>query len=387
MPTAARRTAQIAPFHVMEIVKQAAELAAKGRSIIHLSIGEPDFTAPEPVRRAAGAVIEGGATQYTPALGLMPLRQQIAGWYKHRYGVEVDPHRVIVTAGASAALLLTCAALVERDAEVLLPDPSYPCNRHFISAFEGRPRLIPCGPEHRFQLTADDIEHHWTDRSRGVLVASPSNPTGTSIEPEQLARLIDAVHRRDGFVVCDEIYHGLTYDHPPASAVQLSDRVVVINSFSKYFSMTGWRLGWVLAPAQLVPILEKLAQNFFICASAIAQHGGIACFSDEALHVYEQRRLEFQRRRDFLVPALRRLGFGVPAEPDGAFYIYADVGRFGKGSSQFVRELLTATGVCLVPGLDFGTHEPERYVRVSYATALDRLQQAVERMHEYLWTT
>jgi aspartate/methionine/tyrosine aminotransferase len=384
MPAAAARTALIEPFYVMEVVKEAAELAATGRSVIHLSIGEPDFTAPEPVRRAACAAIERGETQYTGALGLEPLRERIADWYAKRFGCPVDRRRILVTAGASGALLLACAALLERDAEVLMPDPSYPCNRHFATAFGGRARLVPCGPAQRFQLTAADVDANWTDATGGILVASPSNPTGTSVAPDVLAQLIDAAGRRNGFVISDEIYQGLTYDGPPASALQLSDEVLVINSFSKYFAMTGWRLGWIVAPAALVPVLEKLAQNLYICPSTIAQHAALACFDDAALSVYEERRSEFRRRRDFLVPALRSLGFGVPVVPDGAFYIYADVSRFSKDSFEFVRSLLRATGVCLVPGKDFGVASPERYVRVSYATSLERLEEAVERMRGHL---
>jgi aspartate/methionine/tyrosine aminotransferase len=384
MPAAAARTALIEPFYVMEVVKEAAELAASGRSVIHLSIGEPDFTAPEPVRRAACAAIERGETQYTGALGLEPLRERIADWYARRFGCSVDRRRIVVTAGASGALLLACAALLERDAEVLMPDPSYPCNRHFATAFGGRARLVPCGPAQRFQLTAADVDANWTDATGGILVASPSNPTGTSVARDVLAQLIAAVDRRNGFVISDEIYQGLTYDEPPASALQLSDEVLVINSFSKYFAMTGWRLGWIVAPAALVPVLEKLAQNLYICPSTIAQHAAVACFDDTALSVYEERRAEFRRRRDFLVPALRSLGFGVPVVPDGAFYIYADVSRFSEDSFEFVRSLLRATGVCLVPGKDFGVASPERYVRVSYATSLERLEEAVERMRRHL---
>ena len=368
----------------MEVVKEAAELAAKGQSVIHLSIGEPDFTAPEPVRRAAIAAIQRGETQYTSALGLQPLRERIAQWYDVRFGCRVDPGRVVMTAGASGALLLACAAMLEREAELLMPDPSYPCNRHFATVLGGRARLVPCGPEQRFQLTAADLDAHWNDATGGVLVASPSNPTGTSIEPTVLAALIDGVKCRNGFLISDEIYQGLSYGHAPRSALQASDEVVVINSFSKYFSMTGWRLGWIVAPAPLVPVLEKLAQNLYICPSTIAQQAALACFDDDALAIYEERRSEFQRRRDFLLPALDELGFRVPVAPDGAFYVYADISGFAEDSSVFVGELLRATGVCLVPGKDFGRAAPERYVRVSYATSLDRLEEAVERMRRYL---
>ena len=380
----AARAARIEPFHVMEVVKQAEALQRAGRSVIHLSIGEPDFTATEPVRRAAALAIEQGRTQYTPALGISRLRERIAEWYATRFGASVDPAAIAVTAGASGALLLTCAALVERDTEVLMPDPSYPCNRHFITAFEGRARLVPTGPETRFQLNAALVEKHWSAATRGVLVASPSNPTGTSIESGELGKLIAAVHARNGFVISDEIYLGLSYDDIASTALAISDQVIVINSFSKYFAMTGWRLGWVVMPPQLRPALERLAQNLYICASAVAQHAALACFEPESLAIYEAQRAEFRRRRDFLVPALEELGFGVPVRPDGAFYVYADITRFGDDSDRFVDSVLQATGVCMVPGKDFGIHSPQRFVRLSYATSYERLSEAVERLQKYL---
>jgi len=323
-------------------------------------------------------------TQYTPALGLTALRVAIAEHYAHSYGLQIDPARVIVTAGASAALLLACTALVDRDDEVLMPDPCYPCNRHFVSALEGRPVLIESGPEERFQLTAAQVEQHWGERTRGVLLASPSNPTGTSITPQELAKLVEAVRARGGFTVVDEIYQGLSYDAPPISALSLGDDVITVNSFSKYFNMTGWRLGWLVVPPDLVPAFEKLAQNLFICASAVAQHAALACFEPATLEIYEGRRAEFRRRRDFIVPALGELGFKVPVVPDGAFYVYADcsdVAHAARGdSATLTRAMLHDAGVVLVPGLDFGSYEPRKYIRLSYATAMPRLEEAVTRL-------
>lgn len=384
MNSLAARVARIEPFHVMEVVKQADALERAGRSVIHLSIGEPDFTATEPVQRAAAAAIAQANTRYTAALGLHPLRERIAEWYSKHHGVDVEPAAIAVTAGASAALLLTCAALVERDTEVLLPDPSYPCNRHFIAAFDARARLLPTGAKQRFQLDAAQVEQHWSDATRGILIASPSNPTGTSIEPDELRRLIAAVEARGGFVISDEIYLGLSYDGVATTALGTSDRVVAINSFSKYFAMTGWRLGWVVMPQSIRSAFERLAQNLYICPSTVAQHAALACFEPESMAVYEERRAEFRRRRDFLVPALERLGFKVPVHPDGAFYIYADVSGLSADSDRFVVDVLQATGVCLVPGKDFGTHAPEQYVRISYATSLEQLEEAVERLRTYL---
>jgi aspartate/methionine/tyrosine aminotransferase len=380
----AARVARIEPFYVMEIMKEAARLQASGRSIIHLSIGEPDFTAPAPVVHAAAAALAAGRLHYTQATGLDALRAAIAADYRRTFGIDLDPGRVIVTAGASAALLLAFAALVERDTEVLMPDPTYPCNRHFAAAFEGRAKLIPCGPDTRFQLDGELIARNWSARTRGVLLASPSNPTGTSIAPAALRAAIAEVHSRGGFVVVDEIYQRLSYDAAPQTALAFSDDVFVLNSFSKYFNMTGWRLGWIVAPAWAVAAIEKLAQNLFICPSAIAQHAALACFTSEALDIYEERRAEFRRRRDYLLGALERLGFRVPVAPDGAFYIYADIGRFSDDSWSFAFDVLRDAGVCLVPGRDFGHAETHRYVRISYAADRARLEQAVERLARHL---
>ena len=380
----ASRIDAIAPFYVMELAKEARTLETAGRDIIHMGIGEPDFTAPEPVIEAAAHALRRGVTQYTGALGIGPLREAISAHYQQTYGLSIDPGRIVVTAGASAALLLACAALVDRDDEVLMPDPSYPCNRHFVAATEGRAVLVPSGPEARFQLRAADIEERWGAHTRGVLLASPSNPTGTSIEPAELKRIIEAVRARGGFTIVDEIYQGLSYDARPVSALSFGDDVVTVNSFSKYFNMTGWRLGWLVVPPTLVGAFEKLAQNLFICASALAQHAALACFEPETLAIYEGRRLEFKRRRDYIVPALQRLGFSVPVVPDGAFYVYADCRGVphpaAHDSAALTKAMLHDAGVVLVPGLDFGKHAPRDYIRLSYATAYPRLEEAVARL-------
>jgi len=380
----AARLAHIEPFYVMEIVKEASRLQASGHSVIHLSIGEPDFTAPEPVTRAAAEALASGRLQYTQATGLTSLREAIAADYERTFGVHIEPARVIVTAGASAALLLAFGTLLDVGDEVLLPDPSYPCNRHFVATFNGIPRLVPCGPETRFQLDDRLLKENWGTTTRGVLLASPSNPTGTSIRPEVLARTIDEVRRRNGFAIVDEIYQRLCYDAPPATALALGEDVFVLNSFSKYFNMTGWRLGWLVVPSNCVGDVEKLAQNLFICPSALAQHAALQCFSAEALEIYEARRAEFAARRNFLVGALRRLGLEIPVEPDGAFYIYADIRRFSSDSWSFAFDLLRESGVCLVPGRDFGRAETNHFVRISYATDRSRLEQAVDRIEHYL---
>jgi aspartate/methionine/tyrosine aminotransferase len=384
----ASRVDAIEPFRVMEMVKQAAAMTRAGIDVISMSVGEPDFTAPEMVASAAMEAIRVGATQYTESLGLPQLREAIAGHYARAYGLDIDPRRIVVTAGASAGLLLACAALVSEGDEVLMPDPCYPCNRHFVSAFGGKPVLLYSSAAERYQLTAAHLAEHWSDRARGVLVASPSNPTGTSMTVPQARELLAAVRARGGFAIVDEIYQGLSYDGKPVSALALDDGVITVNSFSKYFSMTGWRLGWLVVPEALVPVFEKLAQNLFICAPTIAQHAALACFRDDALAIFEERRLEFQRRRDFLVPALRELGFAVPVMPDGAFYVYADIAglphRHAGDSAAFGKAVLEQAHVAIVPGDDFGFAAPQRHVRFSYATKYERIEEAVQRLARLL---
>jgi aspartate/methionine/tyrosine aminotransferase len=380
----ARRTALIEPFRVMELVKRARALEGAGRSIIHLSIGEPDFTAPEPVVAALHDAVTSGATGYTGALGIDPLRQAIAGWSGEEFGVDIDPRRVVVTAGASGALLLACTALVDPGAKVLMSDPCYPCNRHFVTATNGVPVPIPVGADTRFQLDAATVQAHWTNDVAGVLLATPSNPTGTSIDFDELGRVIEVARAHRGFTIVDEIYLGLSYDGRPRSALAHGQDIVVASSFSKYFHMTGWRLGWLVVPPAWVPTFEKLAQNLYICPSTLAQQAALACFGDEATRIYRDRKAEFRARRDFIVPALQAMGFVVPVAPDGAFYVYLDCSAHSPDSTAFAGEMLEAIGVSLVPGEDFGVHQPERYLRLSYAASLPQLREAVARLAEWL---
>jgi len=383
MPRLAAKLDRISPFYVMELVKRAAALEAQGQDIVHMSIGEPDFTAIAPVQAAAEAALRAGKSRYTPAVGIPMLREAIAAFQSQRFGVAVDPARIIVTAGASGALQLACTALLDPGAEVLMADPAYPCNRHFVTAAGGTARLVPTSPEERFQLSAEQVREHWTARTAGVIVASPSNPTGTSIAPEALADLVREVRRRDGFAIVDEIYLGLSYDSPRRSAAALGEDVILVNSFSKYFHMTGWRLGWLVVPPALVSAFEKLAQNLVICPSAIAQHAALACFTPEAQAEFEARREAFRARRDYLLPEFERLGLHVPVKPDGAFYIYADVSQHAPDSNKLAYRLLEQASVCAVPGMDFGHAAPERYLRFSYANSLERLQEAVARMGRF----
>ena len=379
----AHRLQEIAPFRVMEVIKRAAELEQAGRSVIHMGIGEPDFPTAEPVLKAAARALEEGAMRYTPALGLPALREAVSEHYRVRFGLDVPASRIVITAGASGALLLACAALIERDSEVLMPDPSYPCNRHFVAAFEGHAMMIPSGPAERFQLTAQQVASHWTDHTSGVLLASPSNPTGTSITPDELARIANVVREKGGFTLVDEIYQGLSYGADPQSALALGEDIIVINSFSKYFNMTGWRLGWLVVPPQMLPSIEKLAQNMFICASSVAQHAALSCFTPEASEIFELRKAEFQRRRDFIVPELKKLKFEIPVLPDGAFYVYADCSRWSDDAAELTSDILESTGVVLVPGADFGSHGARRYIRISYATSMENLVEAVSRLNQF----
>src|SRR5213593_4347757 len=383
MRTAAR-VHEIAPFHVMEVQTAARALEAAGRSVIHMEIGEPDFPTPQPVLAAAHAAIADGGVYYTSALGIPELRQAIATYYRDRYGVSVAPERIIVTAGSSAALLLTLALLVNRDEQILLADPGYPCNRHFVRTLEGEAVGVPVGPESNYQLTAELIARQWTSRTRGALIASPSNPTGTSVPFGEMRRIVDAVEANGGRLVVDEIYLGLSYAEAPRSALELSNDIFIISSFSKYFNMTGWRLGWLVAPERHVRDIEKLAQNLYISPATPSQRAALACFTGETHAIVEARRDEFRARRDFLVPALRELGFGIPVTPTGGFFIYADCSHFGMDSERFALEALNATGVAFTPGIDFGRHRPEAHVRFAYTIAKPLLEEGVHRLARWL---
>ncbi len=388
------RAQRIEPFYVMEVAKAAQAMAqavqGSAEPMIFLNIGEPDFTAPPLVREAAARAIADGATQYTPALGLPALRERISGWYQQRFGLDVPARRIVITAGASAALQLACLALVEAGDEMLMPDPSYPCNRNFVSAAEGTAVLIPTTAQERYQLSSEKVRAAWTKKTRGVLLASPSNPTGTSIAPDELRRIHNVVQQHGGITLIDEIYLGLSYEEQfSQTALALSDDIVSINSFSKYFNMTGWRLGWMVVPDMLVPVIERLAQNLFICASTVSQHAALACFEDASILEYERRRAEFKRRRDYFIPELQRLGFTIPVLPDGAFYAWADCTQAAQklgvvGSWDMAYALMERAHIAATPGRDFGAHEPERFLRFSTASSMEHLQEAVRRLRGVL---
>lgn len=382
--TIARRMTRIAPFHVMELMARAQTLEAEGRSIIHLEVGEPDFATADPILEAARRFLCSGHVRYTAALGLRELREAISGFYHTRYGLEVSPARIAVTAGASGALLLALGVLVNPGDEWLLPDPGYPCNRHFVRLLEGRPQPLTVGAASNYQPTAAQVTASWTKRTRGLLLASPANPTGTVLDHDTMATLATAVEAKGGNLLVDEIYHGLTYGIDARSALAISDDVFVINSFSKYFGMTGWRLGWLVAPQRYVREIEKLAQNLYIAPSTVAQHAALAAFDPQTLDILEIRRHEFSLRRDLLLPGLRKLGFKIGAEPVGAFYVYADSSELSGDSFKLGEQLLTEAGVAATPGLDFGSNAPQNHMRFAYTVDRERIAEGLARMAEFL---
>ena len=384
-PRAAARLGRIEPFHVMAILARAQALEAAGRDIIHLEIGEPDFATPDPIVEAGVAALRGGHTHYTGALGLPALREAIAGFYAARWQAAVDPARIVVTPGASGALLLALGLLAGPGDEVLMADPGYPCNRHFAEFCDAHAVTVPVDAGSGFQLTLEAIERHATPATRAVLIASPSNPTGTGIAADELARIHDWCNAQGVALIVDEIYLALTYDGDEHSAARWDD-VFVVNSFSKYFLMTGWRLGWLAAPAWALPALERLAQNLFLAASTPAQHAALAAFSPTTLAQLEARKAELQARRNFLLPALRERGFTIPVTPQGAFYLYADCSRFTSDSQTFASQLLEQAGVAVTPGIDFGHHRAGRHVRFAYTQPLPRLAEALVRLDRFLRT-
>jgi len=383
----AGRMRHIQPFHVMALLARARQLEGQGRSIIHMEIGEPDAVSPAPVIEAGRRALAEGHTHYTPALGLPELRAAIANHYRQHYHGGVDPARIIVTpgaSGASGALLLVAGVLVEPGAEVLMADPGYPCNRHFVRLVEGVPVGVPVGPETEYQLTAELVARHWSERTAAVIVSTPANPTGTIVSSAELQAIMEVAETRGGWAIVDEIYQGLVYDQQQVSAVELSERAFVINSFSKYFGMTGWRIGWLVAPNDCVDAVDRLAQNIFLAPSTVAQWAALAALEPATTEILEARRREFQARRDFLLPALRTLGFGIPVTPPGAFYLYANVERYAADSYVFAERLLDQIGVAVTPGIDFGINAPERHVRFAYTTGLARLQEGVRRLQDFL---
>ena len=378
-PPTARRAQEIEAFEVMDVLSRAHALEAQGRHVLHMEIGEPDFTAPEPVVEAGMRALRDGRTAYTATLGLPALREAISGFYSSRFKENVKASRIAVTSGASGGLLTVAALYVNPGDEILVPDPGYPGYRHFVRAFEGVARALPVNAADNFQPTAAMVEKAWTTRTKGVLLGSPSNPTGTLIDPQELKNIALFVEKQSGVLIVDEIYQGLVYGVEPSTALDLPGEVIVVNSFSKYFCMTGWRLGWVVLPERAVREFEKLAQHLFISAPSAAQHAALAAFQPESISILEQRRIEFARRRDFFLPEIRK-SLTVPAEPRGAFYVYADCGGDAR---KFCLELLNAEAVAATPGIDFGANGTARCVRFAYTRPLAELQDAAARIRRF----
>jgi aspartate/methionine/tyrosine aminotransferase len=377
----ANRLSEINPFRVMKLLARANELEAQGRPIIHMEVGEPDFPTPAPIVVAGKRALDDGHTKYTPADGLPGLRKKITQHYKKVYGLDVSYERIFITSGGSGALLLATALTLNHGEGLLMSDPGYPCNRHFLKSFGAQGQLVPVSADSGFQLNAELVRKHWQETTRGVLLASPSNPTGAIISTKDLKEIVDVLDEREGHLIVDEIYHGLHYsDEPLRSALEFSKEAIVINSFSKYFGMTGWRLGWLVVPESAILNVEKLAQNLFICPSSIAQYAALSAFEPEAIAEMESNRAEFRSRRDFLVKGLSHLGFGIPLMPQGAFYVYATLPEGYTDSEAFCSRMLEEFDVAITPGTDFGFYQSEISIRFSYAQSMEKLAQGIENL-------
>lgn len=381
----ANRLSEINPFRVMKLLARANELEAQGRPIIHMEVGEPDFPTPAPIVVAGKRALDEGHTKYTPADGLPGLRKKITQHYKKVYGLDVSYERIFITSGGSGALLLATALTLNHGEGLLMSDPGYPCNRHFLKSFGAQGQLVPVSADSGFQLNAELVRKHWQETTRGVLLASPSNPTGAIISTKDLKEIVDVLDEREGHLIVDEIYHGLHYsDEPLRSALEFSKEAIVINSFSKYFGMTGWRLGWLVVPESAILNVEKLAQNLFICPSSIAQYAALSAFEPEAIAEMESNRAEFRSRRDFLVKGLSHLGFGISLMPQGAFYVYATLPEGYTDSEAFCSRMLEEFDVAITPGTDFGFYQSEVSVRFSYAQSMEKLAQGIENLNRGL---
>lgn len=380
------RAKKIEPFHVMEIMRHAEVVEARGVQVIHLELGEPSFETPSPILKAGRAALDNGLTHYTRAVGIESLRKRVAQYYQEQMDVDLDWQRVAITAGASSGLLMALTAILDTQDEILLTDPGYPCYPNYVTLLGSRYRYVALHEENAFKLSRDLLAENWQAQTRAVLLASPSNPTGASIDPRELEHISDFVRQQQGALLVDEIYQGLNYGTQTGmqSVLQLSQDAIVINSFSKFFGMTGWRIGWSVLPESLMPTFEKIAQNLTISPTTISQFAALEAFSPETLAIAESRRQAFEARRDYLVAALRDLGFGIPHSPDGAFYVYANIDAFSSDSHAFCLDLLDKAGVAITPGLDFSASQPQRYVRFAYTASMEALEEAVDKIKRYL---
>ncbi len=374
----------INPFYVMDILAQAKKLEAAGHNVIHLEVGEPDFNTPEAVKRAAKTAIDENKTRYTAATGLPELKQKISNYYKQRLSADIDAHNIVITPGASGALQLALSVVVNPGQNVLMADPGYPCNRNFTRLLEADAKPIAVGPQTRYQLNHRLIDKNWDDNSIAVLLASPSNPTGTLIDQAEMLNIIDVVKQHNGLLLVDEIYQGLVYDQADFTAAALSQQLFVINSFSKFFSMTGWRLGWMIVPDDYLNAVDRLIQNLFLAAPTISQVAALSVFDDETLQLLDARRDELNKRREFLLTGLKALGFEIRLKPAGAFYIYANISKFTEDSFSFCNELLQQAHVAITPGIDFGEFQAGLHVRFAYTQPIEKLQQALDRIGDFL---
>lgn len=378
------RIEQIAPFRVMNLLETAQAREANGHDVIHLEVGEPDFPTPEPVVAAGQAALAAGHTRYTPAAGLPALREAIAGHYAEHFGATVDPGRILITPGASGALLLASQLLAGPGDRVLMADPNYPCNRHFMALAGAEVDAVPVGPASGWQLDAALVEANWHETTRLAMLATPSNPTGHMLDAQRLSAVAAKVAEKSGHLLVDEIYQGLCYDLEPLSAAAITPDAFVVNSFSKYFGMTGWRLGWLLAPEAAVEPLTRLAQNVFLAAPTPAQHAALAAFTPGCREILEGQRRELGRRRDALLAGLARLGLAPSLPPQGAFYLWLDISRYSDDSQAFCRRLLEEENVAITPGIDFALQGGEHHVRIAFTTGIARLEEAVSRLERFL---
>jgi len=372
------------PFRVMQVLARAQALEAAGRDVIHLEVGEPDFPTPDAIVAAAVDATASGMTRYTPAHGTQALREAIAGDYRKLYGLRIDPERVIVTSGASAAILLALAAGTDAGDAVLLPDPGYACNRQFVTALGGRPVPVPVPADSGFQPTAAQIAAAWRPETRAVMLASPANPTGTLLPSQELSAIAEVARERNGVLIMDEIYGRLIFDRAPETALSRVPDAVIVNSFSKYYAMTGWRLGWMVVPEDWVEPVRRLTQNLFVAPPTVAQLAALAAFEPATEALLQQRVQELRARRDFLLEVLPALGLELRARPEGAFYLYADSRAHGPDSEVLCDRILSEAGVALTPGTDFSPGSGRDHIRIAYTQPRARLEEAVARLRPVL---
>ncbi|MGJ8682258.1 aminotransferase class I/II-fold pyridoxal phosphate-dependent enzyme [Paraglaciecola sp.] len=382
-----QRAQAISPFYAMAFGEKAAKLEAQGKHVVKLNLGEPDFGAPPDVLKAMQKLADNADLPYTSALGLPELRQAIANFYQTTHQVYINPQRIVITAGASAALLLLSAALVDEGDQVIMADPCYPCNQEFIKSFAGKVQLVPTGAGSHFQLNKALLAQHWQSDTRGLMLATPSNPTGTAVAEVDLLAMCEFARSKGAWRIVDEIYLNLHHgdaDRQPKSVLCFDEQAIVVNSFSKYFGMTGWRLGWCVVPQEMVEVMERLAQNYFICPSTVAQKAALQCFTTRSISVCESRRQTLIARKNLILAGLKKCGLPVPVEPDGAFYVYIDVSATGLTAMNFCERVLQEVFVALTPSNDFSEQGDKQFVRLSFASAESELEEGLKRLGTFM---